>query len=221
MRKFDLLTFYDLRECLGIWEGTGADTYSGVSALKVRMGDTFTEQIERIAGADAETQTDPVFSALPFYSWKSTAVPPCWVLDQKIVAVLNLLSLRYGDNWSGWGEDETTAARDGWDRIFAKLLSTWDRFNSLLSVYDDVTGHLLDPVRTETTNVAKAKDTPQSEIDPFSNSYNAAVTTNEGTAETDMTTKAERVKEIWEKYRNILSDWADDIGSVLLDRANI
>lgn len=215
MRKFELLTFYTFRECLIAWGGI----LSTAPTIGLLGGNALTAQIVTMTGADNTDPADPIFSALPFYSYSTTNTR--WELDSRAVAVLNLLSTRYSSNYVGWGETEEEATKSAFDRYIAAILSSWDRYSVLLKNYEDTKAKMMDPVETETASVSRVKDTPQTEIDPFSDGYNAAVTANTGTAKEGRETNAVRLRELWDYYRGILRDWSDEIGKIFLDFANI
>lgn len=219
MRKFEVSTFLSLRECLALWYGVDQSTFDLVSSMSILGGSLFISQIETMTNADRTSQSDPMFSALAFCKWNSDNTR--WELDERLTDALNMVSARFADNWAGWGEDEQQAARGGFDRYCAAIIGSWHRFSMLLQSYTALKSKMLAPVKTTTKSTVKVKDTPQMEIDPFSNAYNAAVTANEGTAEEDRETSAGRLRELWEHYRAILRDWSDEIGKVFLDHANI
>ena len=219
MKRCDIRTYWDLRDCLCIWGGGSEGDISGIPAGAVRFGDYFTDVVETMTGADKTDHYDAIFKTYPIFTWASTQ----WETDSRVVGVLNLLSARFRDNWAAWGDedDPQTVFVEAWDRLFAEVIGTFDRYSVLLQGYAEVKAHLLDPVEVETSNVAKVKDTPQSVIDPFSDSYNAAVTVNTGTVKDGRLTNPEKLRAVWDNYRAILRDWSDDIGRIFIDRANI
>lgn len=219
MKKFEISTFLSLRECLALWYGQTQDAFDLVSTMSILGGSLFLGQLETMTGADKEDPADPMFKALAFCKWDSDESE--WKIDERLIDALNMVSARYADNWAGWGEDEQQAARAGFDRYSAAIIGSWERFSMLLQSYTALKSKMLAPVKTTTKSSVKVKDTPQMEIDPFSNAYNAAVTANEGTAEEDRETSAGRLRELWEHYRAIIRDWSDEIGKVFLDHANI
>lgn len=219
MKKYEAITFYKLREAIGYWHGNGASYFDSDLAMTITLGDIFVGIIEELTGADATEPNNTIYSSIPFLTYDG--VESIWKINDDVRQALNLVSTRYSDNWAAWGEDEADAMKAGFDRLFAQILSTWERYSVILAAYEANKANMMAAISSSSTTIAKVKDTPQEAIDPLDNGYNSAVSTSEATASQDGGTKAQRLKELYESYRNILRDWSDEIASVFLDYNNI
>lgn len=157
------------------------------------------------------------------------------VNDTYITELFKRIYLRYAD-WVifEYNEDiDNLETRwNKWLEIFTSLfISTKDRYEQLLSLYDSERNALLNPLKvireasSSTTNKNRFNDTPQVsnssgelEEDKYISQFSKGE--NEGrsseSTETDPATIMSRLDEIERCYRNVWKDWTDEFKSLFV-----
>lgn len=210
-----------MRDCIGFWTNDDIDAFAEFPQLSILFGQNIESCFVNLYSIYYTTQS-AILDSLPYFEWDSDSSQ--YNIDPVAVKILDVVSQRYCDNYIAWAnetEDSEKAIKNAFDRVLLVLKNTWERYSLLCSLYEAKINNLLDGIKVWGNSVSKVKDTPQSEIDPLSNSYNSAVTANESETYDERESMIARLDEIRTKYRDLLKDWADEFGSLFLDNANI
>ena len=168
---------------------------------------------------------------LPFI----TATNPDIVLNVRVEELFNLIKARYFDHGFFVSETELPLSRDDLTEEYQKLLRkplnnllnkialTYKKYDLLLGYYASKEATLLDQVSSTSTgansniNINKRNETPQNEGDYSGDTHTTEVSRAEGTADntivsvTDKDTPIMRLAEIHQLYKELLSDWSNEM----------
>lgn len=97
-------------------------------------------------------------------------------------------------------------------QFYQIYLSTYERYNAILSFYNAEKTHLLDKIGSETK--AKFNDTPQNGGDFDNDEHLSTITTT--TTEQDLVPLINRLDDISRLYKDVLSDWADEFAPLFI-----
>ena len=109
-----------------------------------------------------------------------------------------------------------------WKRRFISLLiGTYEKYETLYSMYKNNKDKLLDRVKTITKGASRFNDTPQDtglfEDDP----HTTNITQQAAESETDVMPLMERIKEIQNNIRDIIDDWTKEFRALFIHPNNI
>lgn len=110
--------------------------------------------------------------------------------------------------------DDISDAYDKWVNKFIALLNdTHAYYITLLSSYADAQAHLMDDIKATSKNKVKFNDTPQNPntLDVYEgDNYITHFTATEGETSSELMSKINRLKEIQDNYKDMMSIWVRD-----------
>lgn len=198
-RRYELRYFYDLHEVLA--------SSPTSKPWQVNAGDRILSLLE-------DMQYLPNFVKADYTDYK----------DDNYRYLINLMyQLNHKDYVINSDEDTLTTDMK-YDFIFklcGAIISTSDRYLSLLASYVAAKDKLLAPLKTTTNSSNRFNDTPQEggdySLDPFTSSINQI----ESSTEIDSDTIMGRLRELQGNYQNVLRNWVDEVSKIFIEGGNI
>lgn len=144
--------------------------------------------------------------------------------NSNYASVMDLVIRRHLDSLCLYSDSESypsTLANNFIAKVAYILEMTSPRYLTLLKAYSDSQTELLDPVINKSKNLTRFNDTPQDKGDFANDEHTTNITEVEGESSNELDTKMGRIKEIEEKYRNILLDWSNEFESLFIEEDNI
>ena len=144
--------------------------------------------------------------------------------NSNYASVMDLVIRRHLDSLCLYSNNESypsALAHNFIAKVAYILEMTSPRYLTLLKAYSDSQTELLDPVINKSKNLTRFNDTPQDEGDFAHDEHTTNITEVEGESSNELDTKMGRIKEIEEKYRNILLDWSNEFESLFIEEDNI
>lgn len=123
--------------------------------------------------------------------------------------------------------DNTTEIRNssqfiGWKRrLFSILVSTYEKYYTLLKIYNDNINKLMDKVKIITSGNNRFNDTPQNGGLFADDDHTTTITENTQTTESDNATIMERIREIQNNIRDVMDDWTNEFKILFINPLNI
>lgn len=150
-------------------------------------------------------------------------------LEQLWTMILN----QYGEHYclgtenafeSPYSTEDKKIIRGFVRKVISILMATYDRYSTLLSLYEANTQKLMNPLKSTNKNVMRFNDTPQNEEenDEFENDAHVSnLTTNKSESEIDNSTTMARLKEIQENYNQTFDKWLKEFDPLFVDEGGI
>ena len=150
-----------------------------------------------------------------------------------LAMVLNLVWSRYWkhyciqnlaprNNYGDWTEETEEAMFDFYLRLHNIVKMTENKYSTLLDLYANLGGaELLNKVITNASGTTRFNDTPQNEGTFDDDEHTSHITQTTGESATDMNTPIERLKEIHDKFNNILLEWCNEFDKLFLEGDNL
>lgn len=96
-------------------------------------------------------------------------------------------------------------------RYYGAIVATAPAYATRLHLFNDQRGHLMDPVKGNTTNKRWYNDTPATAQDSEPLDHLASFSKDSSDTSSDMNTVAARLAEIDGSIRNVLEEWSSEI----------
>ena len=150
-----------------------------------------------------------------------------------LAMVLNLVWSRYWkhyciqnlapkNNYGEYPEETKEAIFEFYLKIHNIVKMTENKYSTLLDLYDTLGGaELLNKVTTSANGTSRFNDTPQESGEFDDDEHTSHITQTTGESATDMNTPIERLKEIHDKFNNILLEWCNEFDKLFIEGDNV
>ena len=156
-------------------------------------------------------QYDDFFINSKAYEWAEFR----WIPTSRFKLFLNHFIYRFWESYCclTYDEDDDTlnyAFNRFWSKVHSIYNFTYDKYGTLLDIYEDKLDKLMNPITSSSSSINKFNDTPQGEGDYSDDEHTTSLYRNIGQVEQDASTPIDRIKEIQNKITNVMLDWTNE-----------
>lgn len=141
--------------------------------------------------------------------------------------VLDQFGNRYGDHYilcfdkNADNAEKMDALQKALYLMIGALSATYSKYQPVLNAFKAKEAGLMGDIKTTSSAVARFNDTPQNSGTFDDDPHTTNITQSSGETSSAGATPIQRLDEVRRGWRNIIKEWADELGALTIEGANL